>query len=1132
MPRIAKVLLGLLASVVALVGGAFGLAWLFLDLDALIHRQIAEHQPEVEATLGRKLSIGAVKTSLFPTLGAQVSDIAIAADPNRKEDDQPLLQIGSVGFSISLWDALASRGKTIRVKEVHLDRLQVSLVRFADGTLSHQSILDRQAAQPAEPKAAAKDEPMDPATLELLRTAVIGEVRIGDARIRLRDFATPSGKVAESVVDHLNIRLADVNLAKAIGVHLDAAVFSQATNLTFDTSVGPLPADLKLSGAPDLGETRIKLTAVELAPLAPYLGKSPLARIEKATATVDERIGPMKPGQPFELEGELDVKAVQLPGGKPFDLHLGQNVKFDPASVSLDVAKLDFGLGTIALGARGALKDLATAPRFEKFEVASTTLSADVLFSHIPDARKGLPEGFVAHGTGRLDVIATGSAAAQDVKAIVDLGAMELVIPGALTKPSGVALSARVEGSFAGKDATVRAFGVVLDQLELLVKGTVKNFSAPTLDLALEAKPFPFDRLARLLPGLKAGLESSKTSAAGQLEVTGKAKGTLTALDAALHLGLVGARIEVPGTKVHGDVVLDAKLSGDPGADFAATVALRGTPAQLVVQGSVDKAAGVPLELDLDLARKGKVIDVKQARLELAELKAKASGQLDQGSGNTKLDLDLAPLDLERFARTVTAIPAGKARGGIVDVKLAASGDPKALATMRLAIKPMNVRYAGSDLHGEATIDNLAVPKVTLTTTSDLLDLDAMFPPAEGDAAKPKDEGQKAPAADDPSLRAYEAHLDLSAKRLITSQTELTGFRGVVDLVDGLLTVKQAGFGVYDGRVKADGTTAEIWRGRMPFTAKLAITDIDVNKALSAKTKYRDLLFGKGNFDTDLTGVGFETPDLEKALSGTIGFALADARWSAKSLTGDLDGSLGALNKVPGLKLEKLQGENRLKDAKGTLTVKDGKVALQKPLETQLDGEKVRVEGAFGIAGGLFMKGTLLLRPETLSKLTFGKCTSTEPAPIPFDLGGTVSAPTFRPDMGGLASTLISTCLKAQALDALKNATGIDAAAAIDKGKQLAADAEAKARAEADRLKQQAEAQRAEVEAKARAEADRLKAEAEAKRQEAEAKARAEADRVKKEAEDRAKAEADKKKKEAEDAAKNKAKGLLNGFKR
>ena len=73
-----------------------------------------------------------------------MQNVTIAPDPSHKEDDRPLLQLGAVGFEFSLWDALTSHGESLKVRTVYLDGLKVNLIRYADGTLSYQDILDRQ----------------------------------------------------------------------------------------------------------------------------------------------------------------------------------------------------------------------------------------------------------------------------------------------------------------------------------------------------------------------------------------------------------------------------------------------------------------------------------------------------------------------------------------------------------------------------------------------------------------------------------------------------------------------------------------------------------------------------------------------------------------------------------------------------------------------------------------------------------------------------------------------------------------------------------------------------------------------------------------------------------------------------
>jgi flagellar biosynthesis GTPase FlhF len=229
--------------------------------------------------------------------------------------------------------------------------------------------------------------------------------------------------------------------------------------------------------------------------------------------------------------------------------------------------------------------------------------------------------------------------------------------------------------------------------------------------------------------------------------------------------------------------------------------------------------------------------------------------------------------------------------------------------------------------------------------------------------------------------------------------------------------------------------------------------------------------------------------------------------------------------------LKAVKGDNTIKTLAADFDVRDGKLNLKKPMTATVDGNKVVLKGAIGIAGKLFLEGGYFVSPSLADKATAGKCKSEEEFEVPLTIGGTIDKPDFRPNGGAAAASLAQRCLKGAAGQALSKAAkeklGVDLP--LDK-----AAAEAKSRAEADRLK-------AEAEQRAKAEAEKARAEAEAKiqqaRLEAEQKARAEAEarvqQAKLEAEKRAREETERKRREAEEAAKkaagDKLKGLFGG---
>ena len=153
---------------------------------------------------------------------------------------------------------------------------------------------------------------------------------IEDATFRFVDLATPTGAPAISEIKHFNLRVADAALEKPIRIDVDAALFSEATNFRFSTTVGPIPADLKLPELPPVQAITLRADAVDLSRLSPYLPDSELARIDSALFSADWKIGAVseKRGVPWSVfraisdwAGDPDVDAdlvgLSNPDGSP-----------------------------------------------------------------------------------------------------------------------------------------------------------------------------------------------------------------------------------------------------------------------------------------------------------------------------------------------------------------------------------------------------------------------------------------------------------------------------------------------------------------------------------------------------------------------------------------------------------------------------------------------------------------------------------------------------------------------------------------------------------------------------------------------------------------------------------------------
>jgi len=545
--------------------------------------------------------------------------------------------------------------------------------------------------------------------------------------------------------------------------------------------------------------------------------------------------------------------------------------------------------------------------------------------------------------------------------------------------------------------------------VDLKLSGTVNDFANPQLDITADTNSFSFDRLARLSPMAGDQLRKNNAKAEGDGKLSAKVKGTLSNIDGALDFALTGVKLSVPGTQLAGNLTLKAFAKGNPQQDFDAGLRFDANNATIVVKDTLNKGPTTPMVLDASIAKRGPQIDVKTLALEFAELKLTANGGFNQPSGVTNLNVAFQRLDLEKFARTVTAIPAALVKQSFVDMKIGVRGNPQKLSTLAVDLTGINVKIGRSDLRGNISVKNLEAPDVKLDIQSNYLNVNEVVP---GMGSSSSSGAQKAPPKDDPSLRKYAFDGRFDLKRIIYDDNDIQNFRGDVLLNAGTVTLREASFMMFDGAFSTKGTSAEVWRGVMPYDVHFNIRGLDLNKALSAKTKYRNVVMGRGDLSVDVKGRGFETADLERTLTGDIAVGMREGKFATAKVTGGVLDELRVLEKVPGVKIKLPKSEERFQDLRAELHVKNGRLNLKKPVVANLDGNRIELTGAIGIAGALFLDATYSLPGRVVKEATQGKCASDKDLRIPIKIGGTATDPKVKPDASGLMQNLIQACMK------------------------------------------------------------------------------------------------------------------------
>lgn len=412
-----------------------------------------------------------------------------------------------------------------------------------------------------------------------------------------------------------------------------------------------------------------------------------------------------------------------------------------------------------------------------------------------------------------------------------------------------------------------------------------------------------------------------------------------------------------------------------------------------------------------------------------------------------------------------------------------------------ITLNNFDAKMGASDIRANGTLDNLLAYlfknetlKGSLNLLSNKLDLAAMN----------GDEPAGTTTTDTAAMSIIEvpANVDFIANasigKLLYDDVRLDNLSGKVIIRDKAINMENLSFTTLGGSMKLSGLYATRERKKADIALTMDISGFDIQQTVKTFNTVKKMApiaeKATGHYSTLFTMVGQLNDKMEPELQTLTG----GGKLSTANVT---IANFPPLQKAADvLKMEQFRQLN-VSNVNLSFTFENGRVNV-KPFDVTLAGIPTNIAGSTGfdqtIDYNLAMNIPTSKMPSAATGAINGLISQanakganfsmSENIKMNLKMGGTVTNPTVGTDIKETGGKMV---------DQLKD----------------------KAKAEADRLK-------AEAEAKARAEADRLKSEAEAK-------AKAEADKLKKEAEAKAKAEADKLKKEAEKKAKDALKNVF-----
>ncbi|HET6922568.1 MAG TPA: DUF748 domain-containing protein, partial [Anaeromyxobacteraceae bacterium] len=469
-----------------------------LVLDSFLASRARREAAALSQRLGRPIEVGGVAAKVLGGLGLRVSDLRVGPAAG---EDLPLLEVKRVEVKAALLRALFSGGKDLVLRSAEVEGLRVNVVRLADGTTNAERLQRTLAAEGTPPGGKGPAAPpRDLSFLAVERAALVG------GRIVFVDRTHPGAR--ELVVDQIDLAVADLASGRPLDVRLGAAVLAARPNLEVRLRTAPLPPTL----VPALESVALKVEAVDLAPLAPFVPRSVGFRSGRVEAALEASLGAVLPGGtgPTRVKGGFKATGLVFQGGEALDASLDADLAGDAGKGDLSISRLRLDLGPASLTGGGRVSGLAAgSPKVEGLEIASRNLDLARLEDFYPPLGRAL--GGRVSGPVGLSLRGTGTEARQALELKVDLTPVRLDFPRTLAKAPGgrMTFSARLKGAAVAGGALAFEADADLAGVDLRPGGQVQKAPGERLGLALAGKrraagaeqTFEIDSFELLLPG-------------------------------------------------------------------------------------------------------------------------------------------------------------------------------------------------------------------------------------------------------------------------------------------------------------------------------------------------------------------------------------------------------------------------------------------------------------------------------------------------------------------------------------------------------------------------------------------------------------------------------------------------------
>jgi AsmA protein len=306
------------------------------------------------------------------------------------------------------------------------------------------------------------------------------------------------------------------------------------------------------------------------------------------------------------------------------------------------------------------------------------------------------------------------------------------------------------------------------------------------------------------------------------------------------------------------------------------------------------------------------------------------------------------------------------------------------------------VKGPGVDLGGDITLSKASPTKVRFDIKGPLLDLGqvmGLLPPSE----KKEDTGPMLTPEMRKSVEALDVAGTIAIDKVQRGGLVATNFKSEAALDQGAFLLKNAGADFFAGHLDASGTRVDLSEAEPKWNLKAKLASVDMQKALTSLAGAAPVA-GKLTGGLDLNGAGVDWNAIARALTGNGAISLQEGVLTTTDLgekvLGALSQGLKSLGKggVASALSGAENGKTTLRELAAQFQVKDGAMALSKPLTFKAPFGQASLGGKIGLGGVLALGGTVNVPKDVLAKVASGI-----PLPsgldVPLGLGGTLTQP-------------------------------------------------------------------------------------------------------------------------------------------